>query len=75
MKFARIEFASEEDATRALHGVMLRGKVSVLRDHSLIVPAPALDWLKEQQIPFKLIQSLNPDDVVQTLRDSLAHPV
>jgi len=34
---------------------MLRGKVSVLRDHSLIVPAPALDWLNETAHPFKLV--------------------
>ncbi len=75
MKFARIEFASEDHAAKALHGMMLRGKVSVLRDHSLIVPAPALEWLGEERIPFKLIQMLNPDDVVQARRDSVAHPV
>jgi len=75
MRFAKIEFASEADAAKALYGLMQRGKVTVLRDQSFIVPAPALNWLDEEEIPFKLVQQLNQDDVVQTLRDHLAHPV
>lgn len=74
MKFAKVEFGSDDDAAKALHGLMLRGKVTVLRDHSFIVPTLALDWLKEHNIPFKLVQMLNQDHVVQTLRDHLAHP-
>ena len=75
MKFAKIEFATDADAAKALHGLMQRCKVTVLRDHSFIVPNPALAWLDSQRIPYKLLQPLNQDDVVQTLRDHLAHPV
>jgi len=75
MKFAKVEFASDDDAAKALHGIMQRGRITGLRDGSFIVPTPALDWLNEQGIPFKLVQRLNHDDVVQTLRDHLAHPV
>ena len=75
MKFAKIEFGSETDAAKALHGLMQRGKITVLRDHSFIVPMPALDWLKAENIPFKLLANLNHDHVVQTLRDHLAHAV
>ena len=75
MKFAKVEFESESDAAKALYGLMQRGKVTVLRDHSFIVPLPALDWLKEQKIHFKLLEQLNQDNVVQTLRDHLACPV
>jgi hypothetical protein len=75
MKFARIEFNSESDAAAALYGLMQRGKITVLRDHSFIVPAPALDWLNAEKIPFKLRETLNHDNVLQTLRDHLAHAV
>ena len=75
MKFAKVEFESESEAAKALYGLMQRGKVTVLRDHSFIVPLPALDWLKEQKIHFKLLEQLNQDNVVQTLRDHLACPV
>ena len=57
------------------HGLMQRGRVTVLRDQIFIVPAPALDWLTAEKLPYKLIQAMNYDDVVQTLRDNLAHPV
>jgi hypothetical protein len=54
---------------------MQRGKVTVLRDHSFIVPLPALDWLNGEKIPFKLLEHLNQDNVIETLRDHLACPV
>ena len=75
MKFARVEFASDEDAAKALHGIMQRGRITGLRDGSFIVPAPALDWLNEERIACKVVQPLNQDDVLQTLRNHLAHPV
>jgi hypothetical protein len=75
MKFAKIEFATESDAAKALYGLMQRGKVTVLRDHSFIVPLPALDWLNGEKIPFRLLEHLNQDHVIQTLRDHLACPV
>ena len=75
MKFAKVEFASDEDAAKALHGIMQRGRITGLSDGSFIVPVPALEWLKEHNIPCKVVQRLNQDDVLQTLRDHLAHPV
>jgi hypothetical protein len=75
MKFAKIEFPSESEAAKSLYGIMQRGKVTVLRDYSFIVPAPALAWLDDQKIPFKFLQQLNQHDVIQTLRDHLAHAV
>ena len=75
MKFAKIEFESEADAAKALHGIMQRGRITGLCDGTFIVPDPALAWLEAEQIPYKIVQKLNHDDVVQTLRDTLAHPV
>jgi hypothetical protein len=75
MKFARVEFPSDEAAAKALHGIMQRGRITGLRDGTFILPAPALEWLKEQTISYKLIEMLNQGDVVQTLRNHLAHPV
>ena len=75
MKFARIEFSSDKEAAVVLHGLMRRGKVTGLRDGTFIVPLPALQWLEQNRIPHTVLQHLNPDDVAQTLRDLLAHPV
>ena len=75
MKFAKIQFESDEAGTSGVYGLMLRGQVIALRDQVFIVPAPAIDWLIQQQIPYRMIQWLNHDDVSQALRDSLAHPV
>ncbi len=75
MRFAKIEFASDADAAKALHGIMQRGRITGLRDGTFIVPDLALAWLDSQHIPYKVVQHLNQDDVVQTLRDHLAHPV
>ena len=74
MSYAKIEFASDGDAAKALHGVMQRGRITGLRDGSFLVPSAALSWLASEKIHFKLLQSLNQDDVVQTLRDHLTHP-
>jgi len=75
MKFAKIEFAADADAAKALHGIMQRGRITGLRDGTFIVPEPALAWLDSQHIPYKVVQHPNQDDVVQTLRDHLANPV
>ena len=75
MKFAKIEFASDGDAAKALHGIMQRGRITGLRDGTFLVPGPALAWLDSQGISYKVVQPLNQDDVIQTLRDHLAHPV
>ena len=75
MKFVKVEFPSEKDAGAALVGLMRRGKVTCLRDGTFILPLPALKWLEENHIPHSVLQRLNQDDVTQTLRDLLAHPV
>lgn len=75
MKFAKVQFASDADAAKALHGIMQRGRITGLRDGSFIIPAPALEWLTQNNIPFKTIETLNQDDVLQAIRDNLAHPV
>lgn len=73
MKFAKIHFADEQAAAKALAGMAQRGRVVGLRDHVFIVPEPALDWLKENSLSYELITWLNQDDVVQALRNSLTH--
>lgn len=73
MKFAKIHFEDDKVAAKALVGMAQRGRVIGLRDQTFIVPAPALDWLTENSLAYELIQWLNQDDVVQTLRNNLAH--
>ncbi len=75
MKFAKIEFPSESAAAKGLCGIMRRGRITGLRDGTFIVPDPALAWLDTEGIPYKIVQKLNHDDVIQTLRGSLAHAV
>jgi len=75
VKFAKIQFDTPEVSARALRGLMVRGRVTVLRDHVMIVPEPALDWLRSESLSYRLLSLLNQDDVVQTLRDNLADPV
>src|ERR1041385_5555196 len=48
VKFARIRFQSREEEGRAFHGMIQHGRIISLRDDEFIVPAPALDWLKNQ---------------------------
>ncbi len=74
MKFAKIQFEDRSVAAKALVGMALRGRVVGLRDDVFIVPEPALGWLAENSLPYKLVEFLNQDDVVQTLRNYLAHP-
>ena len=75
MKLARIRFTSDEACARALKGLAMRMRITVLADESFIVPEPGLDWLKSEGLSFELIERLNQDNVVQALRDNLAHPV
>jgi hypothetical protein len=75
VKFAKIQFDSRDASAKALSGLMRRGRVTVLRDQMMLVPEPALEWLKAENVPHRLLSWLNQDDVVQTLRDNLANPV
>ena len=75
MTFAKIKIESRDDCAKALHGMMQRGRVTVLRDQVFIVPTPALEWLTAEKLPFTLLETLHHDDVVQTLRNHPAHPV
>ena len=75
MKFARIQFETRAARVRAVQGLMQRARVVVLRGGNFIVPEPALEWLASQNIPYTMLESLNQDDVLQTLRTTLAHPV
>jgi hypothetical protein len=75
MRFAKIEFDTEESCAQALHGLMQRGKIIALRNQVFIVPEPAVAWLTSQQITHHVVEWLNQDDVVQTLRNTAAHPV
>ncbi len=75
MKFVKVEFGSESDAANVLCGIMQRGRITGLADGTFIVTEPALAWLNVELIPCKIVQKLNHDDVVQTLRDTFAHAV
>ncbi len=75
MKFAKIHFESRDVCAKALYGMMQRGRIVGLRDQVFIVPAQALDWLASEQLPYRLVEMMNQDDVVQTLRNNLAHHV
>ena len=75
VKFAKIQFEDREIAAKALVGMAQRGRVIGLREHAFIVPELALGWLAENSLPYKLVEWLNQDDVVQALRNNLAHSV
>lgn len=75
MKFAKVQFPSSEARVRALELLMPRAKVVALRDSIYIVPEPALALLTGDNIPHRVLESLHQDDVLQALRNTLAHPV
>ena len=75
MKFAKIRFVSRDARVRAVEGLMQRAKVVALKGGIFIVPDPALKWLASQNISYTLLESLNQDDVIQALRNTLAHSV
>ena len=75
MKFAKISFDSEEATAKAYYEMAKRGKVLSLAQDQFIIPEPALVWLREQGFAPTVHEWLNQDDVVQTLRNTLTHPV
>jgi len=75
VRFAKIQFESTEDRVRAVGELMQRAKVVVLREGIFIVPEPALEGLTAQRVSYTVLQWLNQDDVLEALRNNLAHPV
>jgi hypothetical protein len=75
VKFAKIQFESADDRVRAVADLMQRAKVVALREGVFIVPEPALEGLIAQRVSYRVLQWLNQDDVLQALRNNLAHPV
>ena len=75
MKLARIKFDSDANCARALKGLAMRMRITVLQDESFVVPEAGLTWLKNEGLPYQFVEWMNQDHVLQTLRDNLAHPV
>jgi hypothetical protein len=47
----------------------------MLRGDLFIVPEPAIAWMNTKNISYELVEWMNRNDVVQTLRDTLTHQV
>ncbi len=75
MKFAKVRFDSDAACAQALKGLAMRMRITVMADESFIVPETGVEWLKVEGLPFQILEWVNQDHVVQTLRDNLAHPV
>ena len=75
MKLAKIRFETDSACARALKGLSMRMRITVLADESFIVPEGGLEWLRAEGVPFQLVEWVTQDHVLQTLRDNLAHPV
>jgi hypothetical protein len=75
MKFAKIRFENRAERVKAVEALMHRAKVVALKGGIFIVPDLALDWLNTQKIAYTLLEKVNQDDVIQALRNTVAHPV
>lgn len=75
MKLAKIRFETDAACARALKGLAMRMRITVLADESFIVPEAGIEWLKSEGLPFQILEWVNQDHVLQALRDNLAHPV
>ena len=75
MKFAKIRFETDQVCARALKGLAMRAQITVLADETFIVPEAGVEWLNAEGLPYELREWVNQDNVVQALRDNLAHPV
>ena len=75
MKFAKIRFENRAERVKAVEALMQRAKVVALKGGIFIVPDLALDWLNTQKIAYTLLEKVNQDDVIQALRNTVAHPV
>jgi len=75
MKFAKIRFETRAERVRVVEALMHRAKVVALKGGIFIVPDLALEWLNTQKIAYTLLEKVNQDDVIQALRNTLAHSV
>jgi len=75
MKFAKIRFETRAERVRAVEALMHRAKVVALKGGIFIVPDLALEWLNTQKIAYTLLEKVNQDDVIQALRNTVAHTV
>jgi hypothetical protein len=50
-------------------------RITVLVNESFIVPEAGLEWLRAEGLTFQILEWVNQDNVIQALRDNLAHPV
>ncbi len=75
MKYAKVQFDSDDVCAEAIHEISRNAEVTMLRGDFFIIPEPAVAWMDSQNISYRLIEWMNQDDVVQTLRDTLAHQV
>jgi hypothetical protein len=75
VRFVKIQFETAAIADRAYLGMAQRGRVICLPNDQFIVADAVLEWLQTNKFLPSILQRLNQDDLIQTLRNSLAHPV
>ena len=75
MKLAKVKFESDAICARALKELASRMRITVLADESFIVPEAGVEWLRAEGLAFRILDWVNQDNVIQALRDNLAHPV
>ena len=75
MRFVKIEFQTQSQSDKAYLGMAQRGRVICLPNDQFIVAEAALDWLESEGLKPIILQRLNQDDVIQTIRNSRAHTV
>ena len=75
MKLAKVRFESDAICARALKGLASRMRITVMADESFIVPEAGVEWLRAEGLAFQILEWVNQDNVIQALRDNLAHPV
>jgi hypothetical protein len=71
VKFAKIRFETDEACARALKGLSMRMRITVLADETFIVPEAGIQWLKSEGVSFQLLEWVNQNYVVRALRDKL----
>lgn len=72
MKRFRIHIGDRKDQTRALVEVMKRGRITCLRGDDFIVPEPALSFLDEIGVTYKVLNEEQSEEPFGPLRDSAA---